>query len=492
MGLCTLTMKLSDLDPETLRVITQLHLEDLQEMEDSRYNKGKGREGDKSDFVTAIETYREDLSDAAQFLSDRAMCQSLTRAAVLDVNQIREHEAEEERAANDRAMALELARGHSQQVAAPAQQLATGLPKPTQGQASGLGQQRAPALQQRAATPTQRRAPTTTRESSTNPQQTPVSTRPILQKRRLAAGEDDDFSGRAESSSWTAKRPRQAPATTRESSASPQQALTPTRPTLQKRKAITNEDDDSSVRAETSSRAAKRQRGAANPQQALISPQSILKERKTTTDKDDNSSVQAESSRETERQQVAFQPNDKDMCVTCSDYHYHEDLVKCDGCTHQYCRECIVSLFQVAMKDETLFPPRCCWVQIPIEGCRPFLSVDLMGQYQAKKIELDTPNRTYCHLPTCSAFIPPQFIKAGEATCVRCKAITCAVCKKAAHRDSSCPRDPATQEFVQLAKKAGYQRCYACSRYVELEFGCNHISRLSLCFAKRGNGEGAC
>ena len=132
------------MDPETLRVVMQLHLADLQELEDSRFNKGKGREGDKSDFAIAIETYRQDISDAAQFLSDRVMCQGLTRATVLDVNQIREHEAEEERAATDRALALQLARDDNQPVADPAQQLATEPVKPTHGQVSGSGQPRAP------------------------------------------------------------------------------------------------------------------------------------------------------------------------------------------------------------------------------------------------------------------------------------------------------------------------------------------------------------
>jgi len=154
-------------DPETLRVVMQLHLADLQELEDSRFNKGKGREGDKSDFAIAIETYRQDISDAAQFLSDRVMCQSLTRATVLDVNQIREHEAEE-RAATDRALALQLARDDNQPVADPAQQLATEPVKPTHGQVSGSGQPRAPTSQQQTPPPTERREPATTRAGSTS------------------------------------------------------------------------------------------------------------------------------------------------------------------------------------------------------------------------------------------------------------------------------------------------------------------------------------
>ena len=221
----------------------------------------------------------------------------------------------------------------------------------------------------------------------------------------LAAHGDDDDSPRAESSSWAAKRQRQMPATPRESPSNLQPAFNPTQPVAHKRK-IANEDDNSSVRAESSSGPAKRQRGPANPQ-AYVTSHFTLKEGQATTDKLDNSSKQTQIPREAEGKQVAFQNNEKGMCISCSDSYYPKELVKCDGCVHQYCRDCNLSLFQVAMKDETLFPPRCCVVQIPIEGCRPLLSAELMGQYQAKKIEIDTPNRTYCHLPKCSAFIPP-------------------------------------------------------------------------------------
>jgi hypothetical protein len=100
-----------------------------------------------------------------------------------------------------------------------------------------------------------------------------------------------------------------------------------------------------------------------------------------------------------------------------------------------------------------------------------------IGRFLAKKIEFETPNRIYCSKPSCSTFIPPQGIKNDVVTCIRCSTLTCAVCKKAAHANSDCPDDPAAQQLLQLATQEGWQKCYSCARFVELEHGCNHISQ---------------
>ncbi|KUI59686.1 hypothetical protein VP1G_06874 [Cytospora mali] len=113
----------------------------------------------------------------------------------------------------------------------------------------------------------------------------------------------------------------------------------------------------------------------------------------------------------------------KRQCVSCLDHFEFYDVTRAP-CSHEYCRGCLNELFTRSLTDESLFPPRCCGQAIPVQANRFFLSSKLVGEYQAKKLEMDTPNRTYCHQPSCSKFIPPQFIGDDVGTCVRCKAKT--------------------------------------------------------------------
>ncbi|AEO71239.1 uncharacterized protein THITE_2058763 [Thermothielavioides terrestris NRRL 8126] len=161
-------------------------------------------------------------------------------------------------------------------------------------------------------------------------------------------------------------------------------------------------------------------------------------------------------------------------CNSCGDHRPSADVARCE-CGHHYCRECLATLFTLSLTDESLFPPRCCGRAIALDGCRPLLSATLAGKFLARKAEMDTPNRTYCHRPACSAFVPPPFVVADVATCVRCGKKTCAICKGAAH-DGDCPHDEAVQELLRVAAENGWQRCYACHRLVELEYGCNHMT----------------
>jgi len=52
-------------------------------------------------------------------------------------------------------------------------------------------------------------------------------------------------------------------------------------------------------------------------------------------------------------------------CVACGDTKDFFDVARVP-CDHEYCRECLASLFQASMKDESLFPPRCDGQPIPL------------------------------------------------------------------------------------------------------------------------------
>ena len=144
-------------------------------------------------------------------------------------------------------------------------------------------------------------------------------------------------------------------------------------------------------------------------------------------------------------------------------------------CGHDYCKECLCTLFQLATTDETLFPPRCCRQEIPLQPVKLYLSSALLRTFEKKSIEFKSSNRTYCCQPTCSSFISSDHVSGERATCTACGAYTCTICKNDAH-DGDCPQDAAIQQTLETGREQGWQRCYNCRRLVELDMGCNHIT----------------
>ena len=161
-------------------------------------------------------------------------------------------------------------------------------------------------------------------------------------------------------------------------------------------------------------------------------------------------------------------------CVACRDEVEFVNIARVP-CRHEYCRSCLEDLFNSSMTDESLFPPRCCRQPINVGIARIFLKYDLIQRYEKKKIEFETPNRTYCYTPECSTFINTSHIEDEVATCPNCSRTTCTSCKGRAHL-GDCPSDSATQDLLALAQESGWQRCYSCWRLVELVHGCNHMT----------------
>ncbi|PYH93678.1 hypothetical protein BO71DRAFT_354762 [Aspergillus ellipticus CBS 707.79] len=170
------------------------------------------------------------------------------------------------------------------------------------------------------------------------------------------------------------------------------------------------------------------------------------------------------------------QPLRDHVCVACTEPMEFINVARAP-CQHEYCRSCLEDLFRAVMRDESLFPPRCCQQPINLNMARIFLSTDLVKQYMIKKVEYETPNRTYCYLTSCSAFIGAAHITGVVATCPECECTTCVSCKERAHT-GDCPVDPSMQKLLATARKNRWQRCYRCSRIVALAHGCNHITCL--------------
>lgn len=156
------------------------------------------------------------------------------------------------------------------------------------------------------------------------------------------------------------------------------------------------------------------------------------------------------------------------------------------SCGHWYCNDCLLDLFTRSLTDASLFPPRCCnrfivaITHSDLDEAFP-ITEDLYNQLTERQLELGTPNRTYCHRSDCSTFIRPAFIHGDIGKCVKCSQRTCTICKEKAHK-RSCPTQAARQQTIELALREGWRQCYACNRFVELKFGCNHICEPSCLF----------
>ncbi|KAG8159929.1 hypothetical protein KVR01_010566 [Diaporthe batatas] len=165
------------------------------------------------------------------------------------------------------------------------------------------------------------------------------------------------------------------------------------------------------------------------------------------------------------------------VCVVCIGEFGPDNMARLP-CDHNFCQGCLRETFKMALTDERLIPVRCC--QQNMLDAEPrvqaLLGPQLVAQYRDKKVEAETPNRTYCHKPKCSAFIPPQHIVSEIATCPRCRATTCSSCKAATHKGTDCPVDEAAQKLLDVAKKEGWKQCHACKTVIELKQGCNHMT----------------
>ena len=160
-------------------------------------------------------------------------------------------------------------------------------------------------------------------------------------------------------------------------------------------------------------------------------------------------------------------------CMACHEMKHFFDIIQV-SCGHDYCRDCVTELFNLATTDESLFPPRCCRQEIEVDMVFDFLNPDLLDRFSRKAVEFRTVNRTYCVSSSCSKFIIPADIQNDVATCSACLRRTCTVCKREAHQ-GNCPNDTALQQVLKAAIANGWQRCPSCRQMIELDHGCNHV-----------------
>lgn len=151
------------------------------------------------------------------------------------------------------------------------------------------------------------------------------------------------------------------------------------------------------------------------------------------------------------------------------------------ACSHRMCHECLRRIFTMSVTDPAHMPPRCCSSEhIPLKHVDKLFGQNFKKTWNRKFQEYTTQNRIYCPARGCGDWIKPSHItvehgrKVGK--CKRCNTRVCCTCNNKMHTSRECPKDPATREFIEIAKQKGWQRCYSCSAMVELKEGCNHMT----------------
>jgi hypothetical protein len=207
---------------------------------------------------------------------------------------------------------------------------------------------------------------------------------------------------------------------------------------------------------------------------------------------------------------VSFLPLDKlyrsrvqDNCNICSDPIPAEAFDQnktheCWSCSSIYCEKCVGELFTTALEDTTRMPAGCCLL-FPTYAARQALPAEKVDEYRIKFEEYISADKSYCPVPTCSAFLPNRlFPKNASSTdkkrkrvdtptehdnsdhphvpCPKCEIEICVACRQLAHAGAECAPPPLLDEKVERAlRRWGYKRCPKCGHGVKRMFGCSHM-----------------
>lgn len=164
-------------------------------------------------------------------------------------------------------------------------------------------------------------------------------------------------------------------------------------------------------------------------------------------------------------------------CRICYDETNPSNLLKLPCYRSQncyYCSPCLTKLFELALKDEAHYPPKCHRRQISLNTARRYLPKSLIRQYQIKSLELSTKNKVYCSKVSCNAFVAPHSIHNGLAHCQECHTRTCVQCKEGEHF-GPCDEGAGILVLQRLAESQKWQTCPDCRKIVEKVDGCPHI-----------------
>lgn len=167
------------------------------------------------------------------------------------------------------------------------------------------------------------------------------------------------------------------------------------------------------------------------------------------------------------------------QCLGCLELFTLSKLVPL-SCNHLYCQSCLIDRVDLAIREESYWPAKCC-ERIWMRSVYRALPRDIIKRYHKKSLEWATnaSERVYCHDSDCAkkdsgcTFIDPKTIGGQFAYCPDCTEWTCIFCKGSDHY-GPCP--PSRDEmFRQAAEIYEWATCPKCSMTVEIKDGCNHM-----------------
>lgn len=164
-------------------------------------------------------------------------------------------------------------------------------------------------------------------------------------------------------------------------------------------------------------------------------------------------------------------------CVVCQDVIIGTSLYA--PCGHVFDVPCLTEMYQNAVRDETLFPPRCCGQTIHIRVMQQHLNPALVDHFTQKTKELATLDRVYCSSPTCSRFLDGRS-RGVILDCpgAKCSTRTCGWCKgRVGGRGwHICKEDSRDAQVLAFSRGKGWASCPGCGQIIELNTGCFHIT----------------
>ncbi|EXJ57011.1 hypothetical protein A1O7_07355 [Cladophialophora yegresii CBS 114405] len=161
-------------------------------------------------------------------------------------------------------------------------------------------------------------------------------------------------------------------------------------------------------------------------------------------------------------------------CYICMVDTIYSLTTEVGECNHVWCRGCLVRALDLATKNESHYPVRCCGQSpsIPLDhpGVATLVGAEAIPAVEAKIVEYGTEDKTYCHDAGYSAFIAPATIDETKATCPMCLKTTCARCKAEFHEGEDC-KTVNDEAFEQWQRDNESATCYACHRVIIISHG---------------------
>lgn len=161
------------------------------------------------------------------------------------------------------------------------------------------------------------------------------------------------------------------------------------------------------------------------------------------------------------------------LCDICS--NKGRAILWVGKCSHELCFDCIQTLFLNSIRDENLYPPRCC-SPISSDVAHLVLNDQKLREFHEKSLEWTEKNRIYCADPNCSKFIPRSAIRDDHGTCPKCHQKTHVPCRSLMHHGVDCPIDEHLPMVLAVAEVEGWKRCPSCRMMVERNLGCHRMT----------------